>query len=521
MSGTTNEHVGMRDRLKAIIPERLRSRSRSAQSGAVSPREQTNPRSRRSLDVQTTTLPEGEARSIASQHLLAQDGPDAKSEFEHVSGNDRKEKLLRTAESKVTAVKAKLAEEGAFSSHAKRLAEGTVTILTKGAAFVAAVASTEPHAALVWAGFSSIRARNGSLVKNIKELEESNLRDISLIGQHVLLHVQTVIERQGEQLALGFSEMKKEFQSLEEGIESIHLENTARDEAAEDSDCINAFQTGINYVLQMDRNSSKRAIFCVLDATNECAAPDRKQLVADLADAFQNKVQPTSRLRFVVSSRHYQDENHPYADLVASSSIHHLASENARVKSDIRKVIRFKFDEMLKRSLDRAHAWGLFGVILGVRRTLTVNEFKVVYCLTQPTTIAVGPARSYNELELPTDVEEFKISVLWCDSMNASDNIYHDLKYFLLDRPIFFHAAFNWHEHVILGGESAMEALGDARYAAIIDVSKPSFWAWFFLVAEKITEIKSPWGLRPSHCLVRMSLGGRPKKATASLTNSI
>ncbi|EFQ29576.1 uncharacterized protein GLRG_04720 [Colletotrichum graminicola M1.001] len=104
--------------------------------------------------------------------------------------------------------------------------------------------------------FSSIRARNGSLVKNIKELEESNLRDISLIGQHVLLHVQTVIERQGEQLALGFSEMKKEFQSLEEGIESIHLENTARDEAAEDSDCINAFQTGINYVLQMDRNST-------------------------------------------------------------------------------------------------------------------------------------------------------------------------------------------------------------------------------------------------------------------------
>ncbi|EFQ29578.1 uncharacterized protein GLRG_04722 [Colletotrichum graminicola M1.001] len=160
--------------------------------------------------------------------------------------------------------------------------------------------------------------------------------------------------------------------------------------------------------------------------------------------------------------------------------------------------------DIILADIPQAHAWGLFGVILGVRRTLTVNEFKVVYCLTQPTTIAVGPARSYNELELPTDVEEFKISVLWCDN-----------------RPIFFHAAFNWHEHVILGGESAMEALGDARYAAIIDVSKPSFWAWFFLVAEKITEIKSPWGLRPSHCLVRMSLGGRPKKATASLTNSI
>ncbi|EFQ29577.1 uncharacterized protein GLRG_04721 [Colletotrichum graminicola M1.001] len=102
-------------------------------------------------------------------------------------------------------------------------------------------------------------------------------------------------------------------------------------------------------------SQSKRAIFCVLDATNECAAPDRKQLVADLADAFQNKVQPTSRLRFVVSSRHYQDENHPYADLVASSSIHHLASENARVKSDIRKVIRFKVKELAqKRQLNQS-----------------------------------------------------------------------------------------------------------------------------------------------------------------------
>ncbi|KAK2052386.1 ankyrin repeat protein [Colletotrichum caudatum] len=697
-----NANLGVRDRLKAIIPKRLRSRSRSAQSGAASPEEPMNSRVSSSLDVQTTAPPEDEVRSTADiwdeawvsieseepdlvakyqQYLIAQDGPDAPSEPERAPGVEKKERLLRTADLKVAAAKAKLAEEGAFTSHAKRLAEGTITILNKGAAFVAAVASTEPHAALVWAGCSVIlplllnpstertAALEGfadaarilcrfsvvetdlfnnlsvtslsdtdlaqlkdllrnyliqlyaaiitlhiqlvlrydraaatrffrdtvkaddwkSLVKDIKELEETNLRDISVIGQHVLLNVQTAIERQGQQLALGFADMQKGLQGLEEGIENIHRGNTTRGNAAEDSSCINAFHTGINYVLQKDRNSvcapesgqwffhhpeyeafrtarepqllfvtaeagggksttmravidtlqasdeppliayfffkddddrlrsydaamstliyqllvkdrglvrhvrrpyrqygdairhqtgemrqiimkiatqSKRDILCVLDALDECAAPDRKQLVADL-NAFQNTVQPTSRLRFIVSSRPYQDENHPYTDLLASSNIRHLAGENAQVRSDIRKVIRFKsiqdmlnarlsdqnvhtrsflavrmafelldshhrmhkgagkrtidivladipqklgdqFDEMLNRSLDREHAWRLFSIILAVRKTLELSEFKVIYSLTQPTTSTVGAPRSYDELEMPTDDEEFK-----------------------------------------------------------------------------------------------------------------
>ncbi|KAK2006409.1 ankyrin repeat protein [Colletotrichum eremochloae] len=706
MSGKTSEqgnaHAGKRERLKAFFSKRSLSRGRSAQSGSASPKEQTNSRATSSLDMATAAPPESETHSIAhiwdeawaaiqseepdlvakyQHYLLAQDATDAKSEPEHFSGIERKERLLRTADLKVTATKAKLAEEGAFSSHAKRIAEGTVTILTKGTAFVAAVASTEPHAALVWAGCSVIlplllnpstertaalegfadaarilcrfsvietdlfkhssvpslpgaelaqlknQLRNyliqlyamiiklhirfvlrydraaatrffrdtvkaddwESLVKDIKELEESNLRDISVIEQHVLLQVQNAIERQGQQLAVGFAEMKKRIQGLEEGIENIHLENTARDNAAEDSKCINAFQREINYMLQKDRNivcapetghwffhhpqyeafrtargpqllfvtaeagggksttmktvidklqasdeppliayfffkddddrlrsydaalstliyqllvkereliqhargphrqygdairhqtaemwqiitkiacQSKREIFCVLDAVDECATPDRKQLVTDLAG-------------FIISSRPYQDENHPYADLVASNNIRHLSGENAQIQSDIRKVIRFKvqelaqkrqlnqsiqdmliarlsdqnvhtrsflavrmafelldshhrmhkgagkrtidiiladipqqlgdrFDEMLNRSLDKEHAWRLFSVILAVRRTLKVAEFKVIYSLTQPTTSAVGPARSYDELEMPTDDEEFK-----------------------------------------------------------------------------------------------------------------
>lgn len=224
---------------------------------------------------------------------------------------------------------------------------------------------------------------------------------------------------------------------------------------------------------------AKTDIVCVLDAVDECAAPDRRQLVADLADAFHNAVQPTSRLRFVASSRPYQDEYHPYAALAASSNIRHLVGENSQVQSDIRKVIRFKaqelarklhldqniqdllvarlcnqnthtrsflavrmafelldshrrmhkeegertissiladipqqlgdqFDELLNRSLDKEHAWRLFCVILGARRTIKIPEFKVIYSLTRPRSSTVVPAQSYEDLELPSDDEEFK-----------------------------------------------------------------------------------------------------------------
>lgn len=222
-----------------------------------------------------------------------------------------------------------------------------------------------------------------------------------------------------------------------------------------------------------------RGIICVLDAVDECATLDRKQLIADLAEVFSSHALLSSRLKFVVTSRPYEDENHPYDKLVASSNIRTLAGENAQVVSDIRKVIRHKaeelaekrqlspdirdmliarlseqnlrtrsflavriafelldshhmmhkgagkrtleiilasipqqlsdlFDEMLERSRDKEHTWKLFCVILASRRTLKVSEFKVIYALTQSTSGTVDPAQSYDELELPTDDEEFK-----------------------------------------------------------------------------------------------------------------
>jgi hypothetical protein len=95
---------------------------------------------------------------------------------------------------------------------------------------------------------------------------------------------------------------------------------------------------------------AQQDVVCVMDAVDECALVGRRQLVADLVATFKETPQTTSsRLKFVVTSRPYQDENHPYADLVGSGHITHLAGENARVQSDIQAVIRFKAEELAKK----------------------------------------------------------------------------------------------------------------------------------------------------------------------------
>lgn len=225
-----------------------------------------------------------------------------------------------------------------------------------------------------------------------------------------------------------------------------------------------------------------RGVMCIMDAVDECATLDRKQLVADLVGIFnsESQIPPTSRLKFVVTSRPYEDRNHPYSDFFeGAGKVRVLAGENAQVSSDIRNVIRFKaeelaqkrqlsqdvqdllisrlldqnqktrsflavrmafelmdldqrlhkdagkrtveiiltsipqelgdqFDEMLARSGDRVHTWRLLCVILAARKTLKIPEFKVIYALTQPTNSRVGPTKSYDELEIPTDDEYFK-----------------------------------------------------------------------------------------------------------------
>ncbi|KAF2442921.1 hypothetical protein P171DRAFT_363088 [Karstenula rhodostoma CBS 690.94] len=102
-------------------------------------------------------------------------------------------------------------------------------------------------------------------------------------------------------------------------------------------------------ILLAAATETHRELVCVLDAADECAPAGRRQLVSDLAVAFKSGANRTTKLKFVVTSRPYQDENHPYANLIASDTIRHLAGEDARVQSDIQSIIRFKAEELAKK----------------------------------------------------------------------------------------------------------------------------------------------------------------------------
>lgn len=74
--------------------------------------------------------------------------------------------------------------------------------------------------------------------------------------------------------------------------------------------------------------------------------------------------------------------------------------------------------------------------------------------------------------------------------------MFNDITEFVSGRPFFSYAAFNWHEHVVLGGNGVWKTISDARYAGIFDISKPSFWTWFLPLAEYInTTRKQPKAL--------------------------
>lgn len=70
--------------------------------------------------------------------------------------------------------------------------------------------------------------------------------------------------------------------------------------------------------------------------------------------------------------------------------------------------------------------------------------------------------------------------------MNAGNGFFDDTEEFASERPFLLYAAYNWHEHMVLGGSRAHEALLRTRYASILDISKPPFWVWFLPLANYI-----------------------------------
>ncbi|KAF1980251.1 hypothetical protein BU23DRAFT_625403 [Bimuria novae-zelandiae CBS 107.79] len=266
-------------------------------------------------------------------------------------------------------------------------------------------------------------------------------------------------------------------------------------------------------ILLTSAAEAHRRVVCVLDAVDECAPAGRRELVSDLVAASQRGPKTTStKLKFVVTSRPYQDKDHPYADLASSDVIRHLAGEIAKVQTDIQTVIRFKaeelakkhelskctldmlienissqnlqtrsflavrmafelldshqlmqkgaeehivrkiltdipqflgdqFDAMLNRSPDREHARRLFCVILAARKTLKIPELKVLYALTRPTNSEAEDPHSYEELNIPTDDEEFKQLIrarfgLFITFVRSSVHLFHQTaREYLMAKP--------------------------------------------------------------------------------------
>ncbi|KAL3299749.1 ankyrin repeat-containing protein [Colletotrichum asianum] len=227
---------------------------------------------------------------------------------------------------------------------------------------------------------------------------------------------------------------------------------------------------------------AERDVYCIFDTVDECAGEGRERFLADLASLFGNSLPTPSRLKVVISSRPWEEENRLFPELLSSPRISHLVGENATVQSDIRTVIRFQvkeiaqekqldenteallldrlirknvrtrsflairmafemlrsdvrmnreateevideilagvpqqlgdqFNNMLNHSPDKGHAWRLLCVILAARRTIKIPEFKVIYALIQRSCSNLGLAKSYDELDLTANDEEFKSMV--------------------------------------------------------------------------------------------------------------
>ncbi|KAF4840026.1 Vegetative incompatibility protein HET-E-1 [Colletotrichum siamense] len=227
---------------------------------------------------------------------------------------------------------------------------------------------------------------------------------------------------------------------------------------------------------------AERDVYCIFDAVDECAGEGRERFLANLARLFGNSLPTPSRLKVVISSRPWEEENRLFTELLGSPRISHLVGENATVQSDIRTVIRLQvkeiaqekqldentealllerlirknvrtrsflairmafemlrsavrmnreateevideiiagvpqqlgdqFNNMLNHTPDKEHAWRLLCVILVARRTIKIPEFKVIYALTQRSCSNLGLAKSYDELDLTANDEEFKSMV--------------------------------------------------------------------------------------------------------------
>ncbi|KAF4826810.1 Cytochrome P450 monooygenase 1 [Colletotrichum tropicale] len=330
---------------------------------------------------------------------------------------------------------------------------------------------------------------------------------------------------------------------------------------------------------------AKRDVYCIFDAVDECSVEGRQRFVIRLKVkeiAMDKQLDENTKalllerlIRKNVRTRSFLAIRMAFEMLCSDARMNQEATEEVidEILAGVPQQLGDQFNNMLNHSPDKEHAWRLLCVILVARRTIKIPEFKVIYALTQRSCSNLGVAKSYDELDLTADDEEFKSMVrarcglfitfgknsvylfhqtareflmttedmavappfdrlaqnpgsldanevaswkgciskenanLVCatvcldilnmdisrqrileifDSLNAGNDMFQDIQDFVSPRPFFMYAAFNWHEHIILSGDSASKTLLDDKYCAILDIGKPEFWAWFLPLNEYI-----------------------------------
>ena len=102
-------------------------------------------------------------------------------------------------------------------------------------------------------------------------------------------------------------------------------------------------------LLTAAENPNASEIICILDALDECQGKDRRELVRALSK-FGFNLSPSSKLKFLVTSRPYQDISHEFSELERRFPTIRLKGENeeelAQISNEIDMVIHYEINQI-------------------------------------------------------------------------------------------------------------------------------------------------------------------------------
>lgn len=146
--------------------------------------------------------------------------------------------------------------------------------------------------------------------------------------------------------------------------------------------------------------------------------PDIHNVILSMADNLTTERTLSSEIRNLLIQELLERNRHTRSFLAIRMEFELLGSDRRMQKNAGARTVRMilndipdkldkKFDQMLNRSRDLGHAKRLLGTVLAARRAFCLDEFKVIYSMTESTDRTLRPT-SYNDLELQEDNDYFK-----------------------------------------------------------------------------------------------------------------